>query len=236
MSNTNQGIFAIVTDLGNVLAPFFPQRFTKAFARKAGLAPDDVHPRYARSPFVEVLCAFETGDVVPDDFMIASTAALGFDGTIPASAFWPMYRDIFDVDRGVVAVYLAAMSAHPGMKIVACSDTDPVRWAHLDRLFRQDGLRLDGGAFSFDVRRRKPDRAMFVRASEVAGVPLEQCLFVDDLARNVSAASEAGMRAHWFDPGDPGRHTALSRVLEDAGIRLGAERFQQPAVEDGGER
>jgi FMN phosphatase YigB (HAD superfamily) len=163
------------------------------------------------------LRGFETGTLAADEFILVAQRALGVEAMVPATEFWPVYRDIFDVDPEVVAIYLAAKAYVPDLKIVACSDTDPVRWAHLDNAFRRKGLRLDGGAFSFDVGSRKPDRAMFVRASEVAGVPLGRCLFVDDLERNVSAATEAGMRSHWFNPADPGRHAAFRRALGNVG-------------------
>lgn len=40
---------------------------------------------------------------------------------------------------------------------------------------------------------RKPQAEIFKLAAQVAGVPLKQCLFVDDQSNNIKAAKSAGM-------------------------------------------
>jgi 2-haloacid dehalogenase len=44
----------------------------------------------------------------------------------------------------------------------------------------------------------KPDPAVFELLRERVGRPLEECVFIDDSARNVAAAAAAGMDAVWF--------------------------------------
>jgi len=49
---------------------------------------------------------------------------------------------------------------------------------------------------------RKPDPEVFRRVSNMLGVPVTQCVVVDDLARNVRGAREAGaVGVHHVDPG-----------------------------------
>jgi putative hydrolase of the HAD superfamily len=48
------------------------------------------------------------------------------------------------------------------------------------------------------VRERKPDKAYFAKAVSTVGVPLEECLVVDDADRVVSAARVAGAAAYRF--------------------------------------
>ena len=52
---------------------------------------------------------------------------------------------------------------------------------------------LDGYVISGEVGVRKPDRKIYLLAADRAGVPPEQCAFVDDLKANVAAAAEVGM-------------------------------------------
>jgi putative hydrolase of the HAD superfamily len=45
----------------------------------------------------------------------------------------------------------------------------------------------------------KPDPRSYQRALDMAGVPAERTLFVDDQPRNVTGAEAVGIAAHWFD-------------------------------------
>ena len=49
--------------------------------------------------------------------------------------------------------------------------------------------------FSTDVGALKPDPAMYARILSLLGARAEDCLFVDDLPRNLRGAEKAGMRA-----------------------------------------
>lgn len=55
----------------------------------------------------------------------------------------------------------------------------------------------------------KPDRRIYLRAAELAGVPPERCVFVDDRAENVEAAAALGMTGVHFRGVED-----LARVLE----------------------
>ncbi|MFC8721578.1 HAD-IA family hydrolase [Kitasatospora sp. NPDC057198] len=54
----------------------------------------------------------------------------------------------------------------------------------------------------------KPDPRVYRAAAELAGTPVERCLFVDDSAGNVAAAAALGMRVHHHGGAD-GLRTAL---------------------------
>jgi FMN phosphatase YigB (HAD superfamily) len=61
----------------------------------------------------------------------------------------------------------------------------------------------------------KPDPAAFRRAAEAIGEPPERCLFVDDLAGNLSGAQSVGMATLLFDVRDPqrGMRALLRRLV-----------------------
>ena len=73
------------------------------------------------------------------------------------------------------------------------SDTAP----SLERVFKNAGIwrYFDAHVFSTDVGALKPDPAMYARILALLGARAEDCLFVDDLPRNLRGAEKAGMRA-----------------------------------------
>ena len=73
------------------------------------------------------------------------------------------------------------------------SDTSP----SLKRVFESAGIwqYFDAHVFSTDVGALKPDPAMYARILELLGAKAEDCLFVDDMPRNLRGAEKAGMRA-----------------------------------------
>jgi putative hydrolase of the HAD superfamily len=54
---------------------------------------------------------------------------------------------------------------------------------------------FDVVVISGEVGMRKPEPAIFLYATDLLGVPLTDCVFVDDLSRNVEAAQTLGLTA-----------------------------------------
>lgn len=82
---------------------------------------------------------------------------------------------------------------------------------------------FDTVVVSAEVGMRKPDPDVFGLAAERLGVPLDQCVFVDDLDLNVAAAREAGMTAVHHD-GDE------DRVLAEVSAALGVDVTEAPTI------
>ncbi|MBQ3653328.1 MAG: HAD family phosphatase [Synergistaceae bacterium] len=57
---------------------------------------------------------------------------------------------------------------------------------------------LDGGIFSCDVRMIKPDREIYEALAEKYSLNPGECVFIDDLARNVQAGIDFGFRGIQF--------------------------------------
>ena len=68
---------------------------------------------------------------------------------------------------------------------------------------------VDAIVNSARLKAAKPDPAIYLAAAELAGVPPERCLFVDDSAANTDAARALGMTAHHFT-GVPGLRELLA--------------------------
>lgn len=89
------------------------------------------------------------------------------------------------------AQYLPRFQKRFGLGLL--SDTMP----SLRRVMEHAGLwrYFDAHVFSTDVGALKPAPAMYARILEIMGARAEDCLFVDDLERNLRGAMAAGMRA-----------------------------------------
>ena len=89
------------------------------------------------------------------------------------------------------AEYLPRFQARFGLGLL--SDTMP----SLERVLKTAGLwqYLDAHVFSTDVGALKPAPAMYARILEKLGARAADCLFVDDLTRNLRGAEAMGLRA-----------------------------------------
>ena len=89
-------------------------------------------------------------------------------------------------------------SAHRVSLPVWCLSNDVARWSR--RLRETFGLEplLAGAVISSDARTRKPDRGIYERLLTAAGCRPNELLFVDDRAKNVTAAEALGIRAIRF--------------------------------------
>lgn len=74
---------------------------------------------------------------------------------------------------------------------------------------------LDGWVLSGAVGAAKPDPAIYCYLAAAYGVDLTECVFIDNLRRNVEGAERCGMRGYLFD-GDAGKLAAyLDALLRD---------------------
>ena len=65
---------------------------------------------------------------------------------------------------------------------------------------------------SHEVGLRKPERPIFELAAQWLGRATADCVFVDDIRRNVAAARKAGMAAVHFT-GEPGQLAEVERLI-----------------------
>lgn len=73
---------------------------------------------------------------------------------------------------------------------------------------------FDEVVLSFQVRCRKPDRAIYELCAAKAGAPPESCVLIDDLAINCRGAVDVGWNAIEFKDSDD----AIARVREAVGL------------------
>ena len=85
------------------------------------------------------------------------------------------------------------------------------RGTHMRTVLGYDEL-FDVSCYSYDLGVAKPDPEFFTRAAARIGADPSTILFIDDTARNVTAAREAGLKAEqWtFTQGHPTLHTTFT--------------------------
>ncbi|SEF85912.1 putative hydrolase of the HAD superfamily [Thermomonospora echinospora] len=99
-----------------------------------------------------------------------------------------------------------------GLFVGMLSNMVPTWDAHWRRMVDAGEL-FDDVVLSFEVGHRKPQRGMYDLAAKRAGVRPEECLLVDDTARNVEGARAASWQAvHFIDAESAGAE--LARLLD----------------------
>jgi len=135
------------------------------------------------------------GEVSFDGWCTATREAIAEQyGKAAADALvagWRSYRG--DVCPDVVEV---VREVRPGCPVAVLSNAHDSLAGDLVRLGLGDDFDLVFCSATLGLA--KPDPAIFRRAAALAGVPVADCLFVDDLADNVQAARGVGMRSVHF--------------------------------------
>jgi putative hydrolase of the HAD superfamily len=92
------------------------------------------------------------------------------------------------------------------------TNQDRLRAAHMRDVLGYDAL-FDVSCYSWELGARKPDPAFFAAAAGRIGAAPASILFIDDTARNVAAAREAGLAAEQWTVAD-GHDTLVGRLAE----------------------
>lgn len=99
-----------------------------------------------------------------------------------------------------------------GLFVGMLSNMVPSWDAHWRRMIPPEGL-FDDLVMSFEVGCRKPDPEIFALAAKRAGVAPEECLLVDDLAKNCAGAAAAGWQAVVFTEDTDAAISAVDDLL-----------------------
>ncbi len=95
------------------------------------------------------------------------------------------------------------------------TNQDRNRAAHMREALGYDAV-FDVSCYSWELGARKPDLAFFAKAARRIGADPEAILFIDDSARNVAAARDAGLAAEQWTFADG--HATLLGLLADHGV------------------
>ena len=162
----------------------------------------------------------ERGCDLPDD-LIETQFFRCSNGDISSEDMW--HECGLDVTDGVDIEFTGRYSINPGAAKtmaalresgvrIACLSNGPVEWSrHLRRRFGLEKW-IDTWVVSGEVRRSKPDPAIFNILLAKTGTRPEKCLFVDDNPRNLATARHMGFQTYLFTTNDSAAQFA--QILE----------------------
>ena len=183
-------IKAVIFDLGRVMV-----RLDTSGEKFGGLMRAvGANPENALGTFwnTEEVRAFMTGGLSSRDFHDAMQRRYGIRHTFPE--FAEAWCDLFSPMPGMADLFANVSRRY---RVGILSDTDPLHWERI-RQVSPCLKTVPSPTLSHLVGYLKPHPGMYGAAVSNAGVSAGECLFVDDLQKNVDGAREAGLEAVRF--------------------------------------
>ena len=181
---------AVLFDLGGLFVNVHIDRGFKALhgafpslsetaIREACLAPD-------------LQGAYEKGRITTFGFHDEINRRLGRN--IPFEQFRTGWQDVFTPNPPLIR-FLHRLPSQ--IRKIVLSNTNELHVQFISAHF--DILRhFDGHVYSHETGFAKPEKEIYQKALSVADAGPDECLFVDDLEENVTAAEALGIRSHRF--------------------------------------
>jgi glucose-1-phosphatase len=204
LKNTTSLPRTIIFDLGKVLVDFDHMTFCRNLAPFCRVSADEVYRRIFRSGVEKY---FDSGQLSPTAFFEAVRTALS--PQVDIDQFELLWSDIFTLNDGIDALLI---ELKPHYRLLCLSNTNPWHFNWCRRHFAILNI-FDDFILSYEERCCKPDSAIYQKAIKKAHALPEQCIFIDDNADNVQAASRLGIHAFVFTS-----VAQLTQDLSEAGI------------------
>jgi FMN phosphatase YigB (HAD superfamily) len=184
---------AVLLDIGGVIVPYNYGNAYNALAGVCGLDPHVVSRVIADSALYPQL---ESGKLAPEEF--ASSVCRLLRCHMTPDEFYRLWCSIFLPGPLVTARTLAKLAR--SFRVVAVSDTNLIHFPYIrDRYPELE--HFHAFTLSFEVKDVKPSEAMFRRALELADCQPHECIFIDDVQRNVDGARKLRIPANRFEGG-----------------------------------
>jgi putative hydrolase of the HAD superfamily len=187
----------LILDFGGVVTTDFYGALS-AFCVRQGLAPDAlVRILRGTSEGRSALASVESGKISQRDYEVRLAALLGVDSR------GLLGQVLADLRPRVPVLGLVRRVRLAGIRVAVLSNSwgsgeyDPYQGYDLEE-------RFDAVVISDQVGLRKPDPAIYTLASRKIGVAAGSCVFVDDTAANLPAASDLGMAVVHFTDTESG--------------------------------
>lgn len=188
-------INAVIFDLGRVLVQVDTQKLWDFFF--TNYADGDVQQALGRIMADPMMMQYSIGRIPTQEFYQKLHDDYRLDLSYEAFVF--RWCDIFAPMEGMDSI-VAQLSGK--VRLGLLSDTDPLHWDFIRRHYPLMQY-FPKPTLSFEIGSVKPSRDSYLAAACAVGVPPEECLFIDDLQKNVDGAKAAGMAAIRFEGADP---------------------------------
>lgn len=180
----------VVFDIGNVLAGFVWEEFYHSFGYSEEIF-EKLADATVRSPFWNEM---DRGKLTDDELLE------GFIKKDPSVE--KEIREVFQNVKGMVRRYDYAVPwirelKERGFRVYVISNF--AHKAHMDCMEALDFLNeTDGGILSYQVKLIKPAPEIYRLLCSKYNLKAEECVFIDDLQKNVEAARKEGMQGITF--------------------------------------
>ena len=141
----------------------------------------------------EDFVAYSTGRIGPEKFFYNIRDY--FNLQIDYVEFETLWCNIFFEIRGMKEL-VASLAEHYPLGLL--SDTDPLHWKYILKNFPWINCFFNNPVLSFDIGVLKPHLSAFEHAVAVVGVKPEECIFIDDLQKNIEGANRFGINGILF--------------------------------------
>lgn len=175
----------MIFDMGGVVLHFDPLKPCRTLAPITGLDPAEILKRVMDTDAPRL---FELGALSEEGFTDRCNQALGTE--LEQAELQKIWSDIFTENEAVSKI-IRAMK--PRAQLILLSNTNIWHFTHARRTYRILD-EFDTCVPSYQIGLMKPDRRIFLVALRFARHP-ERVFFIDDIAENVDAARQLGIRA-----------------------------------------
>jgi len=186
-------IKSIISDLGKVIVNFDNNRFFSGLSDYCPYSFDEI-VRKSRD-HLNIHLAFDRGEINPQEFYLKVKQILSAD--LEQDEFFRLYNDIFSLNEEVMQTFKKFKGKY---KLVILSNTDPERFGFIKKTFPEI-LDFDDFVLSFEQGFLKPQEEIYKASLKKAEALPSQCVFIDDMEENISAAAALGFHTIHFKPG-----------------------------------
>jgi putative hydrolase of the HAD superfamily len=187
---------AVITDWGGVMTNPLPEAINSWIAtegvdreRYSTVMRAWVSQAYDPAGAPNPIHALERGECTDEEFeqLLAAEILLADGSPVLAAGLLTRMFQGMSPDEGMYAVLRGVRRA--GFATALLSNSWG-RWSYPREHFAE---LFDAVVISGDTGMRKPEERIFRHAVELLGLPPEQCVFIDDIDRNIAAAEAIGM-------------------------------------------
>jgi glucose-1-phosphatase len=185
----------IIFDLGNVIINIDVQAPVRAFAKIANKTVEEVQVIFEEKAFFR---KFEIGDLDEDEFRAYLCDSLGIIGLNDAD-FDAAWNTVL-LDIPPKRIECIQQLKKQGYRLFLLSNTSPIHIAETHQILKRTtsieklDVLFDILFLSYQMKKMKPDNAIYEQLLVEAGINAEETLFLDDLADNINAASAMGIQ------------------------------------------
>ena len=178
-------IKTIIFDFGNVIGFFDHRRITRRLAAETGV-PEEFWQRHLLDAALED--DYESGRLSTADFLRRVRESTRLD--IPEALLVEAYSDIFWPNLEVCDFVPKLKACY---RLLLGSNTSELHARQFRRQFSETLRHFDALVLSYEIGARKPKAAFFEQCLRLAQGDAEECVFIDDLPRNVEGARACGI-------------------------------------------